>query len=103
MKYLVWLCVQLRAHLSDLRIRLFSYIVQTLDVGITTTVQLPSTAWARVRNKFLGLFGQGTSSKLKDELCDKLIEVHDDIMAQVSELLFYGTAEPEDEEFDTEE
>ena len=99
--------LQLRAHLGNLRLRLYNHISQSLDAaGIpglspevsAVAVGIPSR-WGRIRARFLTLFsgnssddgssssgnggGGGGAFNSKDELCNGLLDLHDDLVSEI--------------------
>ncbi|GIL46881.1 hypothetical protein Vafri_3748 [Volvox africanus] len=113
---------EIKTHLTTLRSRLFSYIIQTLDTDARAPPptpapecgqEAPTNRWQRVREKFLSMFtascstlppqpqGAGPSlvpearSRSREELQSLLLELHDDLMGQIhSEVYdFWGVLE----------
>ncbi len=84
---------EVRAHLASLRERLMNHITETLGgaaaaraAAAAAAAPMPSGGWRRVREAFLRLFAGGTSVRegsSKDVLSNLLIELHEDITAQV--------------------
>jgi hypothetical protein len=73
--------LQLRAHLANLRIRLFQHISDAFDERRARLEDDGGAApgrWAAVRRRFAAVFGGS-----RDELGSALVELHDEVTAQV--------------------
>ncbi len=88
---------QLRGHLANLRSRLFTLICNALETdninahlaSTSAAASVQASRWARVRARFVAMFAAGPS---KDALSSALIDLHEDLVEQVSSVLEYFAA-----------